>query len=140
MNRVAACFLLMLGVLPGPGTFAADLAGSAELPVAMDGRFSGFDAIAHIQNRHPRLAPWAESVSHWAGYYSVNPLLLAQVLETPAGRPLTNDVIRNAARGLAALPGRRSPAQLASAVGSAYGLSADTASKPPARNPPGPGS
>ena len=50
--------------------------------------------------------------------------------ETTAGpQPLTLDSIRNAARGLAALPDRQSSAQLALAVGSTYGLSADTASK-----------
>ena len=100
MKRFVICLLAILGAIQGPGTFAADLVGNAPPPVAMDGRFSGFDAIAHIGRHHPRLAPWAESVSHWAGYYSVNPLLLALVLETPAGpQPLTLDSIRNAARG-----------------------------------------
>ncbi|MGD8929361.1 MAG: M23 family metallopeptidase [Lysobacterales bacterium] len=129
-KRAAVAVLLMLGTAL---SFGAPAAGSAAIeapPVAMDGRFSGFDAIGDIRRNHPRLAPWAESVSHWAGYYSVNPLLLALVLEERIGQqPLTLDSIRKAALGLAALPEQRTSAQLASLIGSTYGLAADTSSK-----------
>jgi LasA protease len=46
----------------------------------MDARFSGFDTIAHVRRTQPALADRAEAISHWAGYYSVNPLLLARVV------------------------------------------------------------
>lgn len=70
-------------------------------PVLMDARFSGFDAIAHVRQIHPELAARAEAISHWAGYYSVNPILLARiVLESPAP---DSDAVAALARALAAV-------------------------------------
>jgi LasA protease len=111
-------------------------------PVSMDGRFSGFDAIAYIREQHPALAAQAEIVSHWAGYYSVNPILLARATrllsaQTPQTH-VTAAGIRSLARSLAPLeaseraPGRDGFAaqeQLVQALATALALPADAADR-----------
>lgn len=71
-----------------------------------DSQISGFDAIAHISNRHPSLALQAESISHWAAYYDINPLVLTQVLLTDvAGTSFSANQVKSLARQLAELKG-----------------------------------
>ena len=46
-----------------------------------DGRFAGFDAREYVARNHARLAPRAEAISHWAGFYRLNPIFLAHILD-----------------------------------------------------------
>jgi hypothetical protein len=68
------------------------------MPLRMDARFSGFDTIAHVRRTHPGLADQAIAISHWEGYYSVNPILLGHL----AGELAAPDsgAIRQLARSL----------------------------------------
>ncbi len=94
--------LKALILLVAGGIHATALAASAgALPLWMDSRFSGFDTISHVQRTLPALADQAELISHWSGYYNVNPLLLARLVESTA---TTDSVsIRTLARDLGAI-------------------------------------
>jgi hypothetical protein len=82
----------------------AATAGNEGLLLVMDSRFSGFDAISHIQRNHGSLAAQAESISHWAAYYSVNPILLTHVIKAQPPQVMQNTgSIRSLARSLGSL-------------------------------------
>ena len=129
-----------LGVLAAALPILAVSAPSGEptttpsTPIAMDSRFSGFDAIAYVQRHDPALANQAEAISHWAGYYGVNPLLLARMagLQLREGKwpglPVRRlaERLSNAKAGLMAA-GRKAPAQIAPALATTMTLSPDSA-------------
>lgn len=72
--------------------------------IGMDNRFSGFDAIGHIKRNHGSLAAQAESISHWAAYFSVNPVLLTHVAKARYEvELLDSSAIRSLAKSLASL-------------------------------------
>lgn len=96
------CFLAVTGLPAG----IASTAMQAEPPILMDARFSGFDTIAHVRFEHPQLAPLAEVISHWAGYYSVNPILLTQVVRKRSLEVLATAQEVEALAALLALAGR----------------------------------
>ena len=81
LRKFIQCCLLVFLALP-----AALPANSTleNLPITTDGRFSGFDAQQYVRQVHPALADQAEAISHWAGYYRVNPILLSHLLATPS--------------------------------------------------------
>jgi len=130
-SRFGLAVLIVLAARAGPGLSAPNFP-----PVLMDARFSGFDAIAHVRQAHPELADRAEAISHWAGYYSVNPVLLARVARE---RPVRDDDdVAELARSLAALGARRMDAgrvaptldaASARALGEALSLSGETADR-----------
>lgn len=78
------CVLALTG-LPG-GTATA--ATQAEPTLLMDSRFSGFNTIEYVRLSIPELAPLAEVISHWAGYYLINPILLAQAVRLRSSEAL----------------------------------------------------
>ena len=126
------CVLAVMAFFPGQAAFAAPGAGNDAPSIGMDGRFAGFDIIRHVRVGHPELAPQAEIISHWAGYYSVNPVLLVQVLEARSRRgALTGDSIRQIAHdlaGVAALRGEPPSGDLAASIGRTDMLSPEAAS------------
>lgn len=115
------------------------MAGDEEVIISMDGRFSGFDAIGHIRRNHGSLAAQAESISHWAGYYSVNPILLLHVVKAQLARGhLNSNAVRSLASSLGSLSAiqdqtlRRegiSRQQLRDGLRSTFALSPKTASR-----------
>ena len=134
--RYAFTLLITLSATAVP---AATPAGYEGPPVVMDSRFSGFDAIAYIRRNHGSLAQQAEIISHWAGYYSLNPILLAHVVKARSSQDVINaDSIKSLARTLGSLTAvpreatrreRISPQDLHDELRSMFSLSGEMASK-----------
>lgn len=124
VQRTVISLLLVLVGLAAPAAPAAAVSGTPRPPVLMDTRFSGFDTAAHVRAHHPALAPLAVAISHWSGYYSVNPLLVTQAALAQAEQlALTGDSIRALAAALASLDGQRlDSAQLHQSLGSVLNL------------------
>jgi LasA protease len=121
--------LILLAALAVPAAPA-----TPELPLRMDARFSGFDIIAHVRRTQPALADRAEAISHWAGYYSVNPLLLARLVRERAAPDAAAVAALARALSAAAAPMmdrepaiRVDDAELARALGQALALPSATA-------------
>ena len=105
------CLLSVLIVLYATGRAGPGFAASSEPPVSMTGQLSAFDTIEYIHGNHLSLASQAESISHWAAYYSVNPILLIHVVKAQAlAELLTSDSIKTLAGSLGSLAVRRSTA------------------------------
>lgn len=103
MRKFITTFILVVGVSATDKLPAADHA----LEIS-DSQISGFDFIAHIGNRHPSLALQAESISHWAAYYDINPLVLTQLLLTEeSGALFRVDQVKSLAQRLADLKGSK---------------------------------
>jgi LasA protease len=121
-----------MAAFPAQGALASPRAESDEMPIGMDGRFSGFDIVRHVRVGHPALASRAEIISHWAGYYSVNPVLLVQVLDARSRQgALTGDSIRQTAHNLAEVAelwGEPPSGDLATSIGRTDMLSPEAAS------------
>ncbi len=50
----------------------------AEEQWKLDSRFAALDIIKMVQNRYPSIAKKAKAISHYSGYYSINPFLLSE--------------------------------------------------------------
>src|SRR5262245_12708103 len=48
-------------------------------------RLAGFDLPAYLRNSAPQLQRYADDISHWAGFYSINPLVLLAVMDMRSG-------------------------------------------------------
>ena len=133
------CVLLLLMILSSP-VLPATTSASTEVPmVSTDRRLSGFDTIRHVQRNHHGLAAQAESISHWSAYYTVNPILLINIVKARSSREeLTPQSIKSLAGSLGALAAQRargaqieasSPQSLAAELGGLYSLTVDVASE-----------
>jgi hypothetical protein len=126
--------ILLTAGMPKPS-----LAASPAVPLTMNSSYSGFDSIDYIEKNHRDLRPFAEAISHWAAYYSINPILLTQVLNARAkGELPTHEIIETVAGDLAVLAGDQSrtdhvdgtPADgLAARIDKQFSLGADTSAR-----------
>jgi murein DD-endopeptidase MepM/ murein hydrolase activator NlpD len=93
--------------------------------VIQDSRFSGFDAIEYVRRTHSGLAAHAEAISHWAGYYGVNPILLAHAAERDAAAaPFGAAAVRSLAERISAFAsGQEDTARLAAMLSQALSVS-----------------
>ncbi len=92
----AMCAFAILTMLMAGPAFAKGAADRSL--IVMDGRFSGFDAIAHIRKNHPDWDGAAEAVSHWSAYYNVNPILVLHLLRATASPDVSVKTVRKTAR------------------------------------------
>ncbi len=122
MKTVAVTFVFM-SLLCGQAPVLA-----ADTPLAADRRFAGFDTIAYVKASHPALADNAEAISHFAGYYRINPLLFSALVAKRKrdGAALSNDIIENLAKSLSALRDR-SRSDAIARLGEDFKLGADGA-------------
>lgn len=51
---------------------------SSEKNWVLDARFSTLDIVKMVNNHYPDLSNKAELISHYSGYYSINPFLLSE--------------------------------------------------------------
>lgn len=99
--RLTLLWFLLWAATVVPSMAADPPAGSLAI---LDSRFSGFDGIAYVRSRHPALAAHAEAISHWAGYYGANPILLVRALDLgSAAVPVDGSAIRSLAKRISAL-------------------------------------
>ena len=100
-----------------------------------DGRFAGFNAREYVASDHARLAPRAEAISHWAGFYRLNPIFLAHITDQQFSHriPSTDEVKWTAEQLSRGLEGQPEPSDslqiLADQVARAAGISATAADK-----------
>lgn len=94
---------IILGLIAilATGTVCASESEGMDSTILLDNRFSGFDAIAHVRREHPQLDGLAEAISHWAGYYSVNPIVLAREVAQAPSVPKNADGVKRLAAALA---------------------------------------
>ena len=93
---VLACCLMAV-TLPA-------LATVQSIPILADARLSSFDTQDYVRHQHPDMAGNAEAISHWAAYYTVNPILLIQVIRAQAAETVAGPVdVRGLADSLAGL-------------------------------------
>lgn len=135
-QRVFTCLTIVLGAMALSQGAAA---GEMFPPVLTDGRFSGFDARKQVLQQHPSLAPQAETISHWAAYYGVNPILLTQFVDMalatkqPAAqniRELAASLARVGSEALKLSGSRKSERQtFIESLGDAFAMTTDSASQ-----------
>lgn len=123
MQKSITTFIFLVGVSAN-----TQLPASDQTLQITDSQISGFDTIAHISNRHPSLVSQAESISHWAAYYDINPLVLTQVLLADEyGASFSVDQVKFLALQLAAMKG--SEEALVSRLGKEFDLGNPAAEK-----------
>ena len=80
------------------------LATVQSIPILADARLSSFDTQDYVRHQHPDMAGNAEAISHWAAYYTVNPILLIQVIRAQAAETVAGPAdVRGLADSLAGL-------------------------------------
>jgi hypothetical protein len=87
---ITQLFVTLLATMISTSVIARD-----ELPpISTDARFSGFNTKDYILESHPTLAKQAETTSHWAGYFSINPILFAYSIKARYGNtvPAGSDI------------------------------------------------
>lgn len=86
MALLACCVALAIG---GTATAAepaanADGLSGRDLIYGYDEMFD-FDIDAYLAKRAPHLSPYAETISHWAGYSGISPKVLIALMEQQSG-------------------------------------------------------